>query len=165
MVGIELDVFVSDWFWDGKTEAEKVFTNEFAGAKGHRCLQHGKKHINARCSGGFKAACPTLIDIVVFSPPVAFHIAAGLLLQPLTHVSRTSAVALLFDETRTKSPFRFTTRNEMLSAKWVSSHDDCSPFLTCFAHNVVESSCWVRHLAQDETKKQMVRSLFAGLQR
>ena len=59
----------------------------------------------------------------------------------------------------------FSSKNEMLSAKWASSYDDCSPFFTCFAPNVVESSWRVDHLAQGETKKQMMKSLFAGLQR
>ena len=102
--------------------------------------------------------------MIAFLPPFDFHIAAARLLQQLTHAN-TLAAALLTGVTRTKSPFRFTRRNEMLSAKWVSSHDDCSPFFTCFAPNVVESSWRVDHLAQGETKKQMVKSLFAGLQR
>ena len=107
------------------------------------CLQHGKKHIKARCSGGFKAACPTLIDMIAFLPPFAFHLAAELLMQQLTHAIQASAVAFLTGKTRTKSPFRLTTKNEMLSAKWASSYDDCAPSFTCFAPNVVESSWWV----------------------
>ena len=93
----------------------KVFNAEFPGARGHMCLQQGKTHINATCSGGFKSACPTLIDIIAFLSPFAFHIAAALLVQQLTH--QTAAVTLLTGETRTKSPVRFTVRNDMLSTK------------------------------------------------
>ena len=50
----------------------------------------------------------------------------------------------------------------MLSAEWVSSDDDCMPFFTCFAPNVVKSSWRADHLAQGETMKQMMKSLFAG---
>ena len=80
--GINIEQFVAEWFWDGKTEAEKVFNDEFS-ARGHMCLQHGKKHIKARCTGGFKTACPLMIDMLAFLPRFAFHISAELLLQQL----------------------------------------------------------------------------------
>ena len=163
MFGIELDVFVSDWFWDGKTEAEKVFNVEFAGQGPHVFATLEKS--TAMCSGGFKSACPTLIDMIAVLLPFAFHIAAKLFLQQLTQANQTSAVAFLNHETRTKSPFRFITKNEMLSAKWASSHDDCNPLFTRFAPNVVESNWRVAHLARGETEKQIVKSEFASLQR
>jgi len=33
MFDIELGTFVSDWFWDGRTEVENVFNADFAGAR------------------------------------------------------------------------------------------------------------------------------------
>ena len=78
-----MEMCVEHWHWDGKIEAEEVFTEEFEHAIGHVCLQHGRLHTKRRCSGGFKISCPNILDMIAFLPPFAFHLSAELLLEKL----------------------------------------------------------------------------------
>ena len=41
VTGLDVEMFVEHWHWDGKIEAEEVFTEEFEHAIGHVCFQHG----------------------------------------------------------------------------------------------------------------------------
>ena len=89
---IDLEIFVEHWHWDGKIEAEQVFGDEFQAARGHVCLQHARFHTKRRCSGGFKIACPNILDMMASLPPFPFHIAAELPIGKLEGAGQLAAV-------------------------------------------------------------------------
>ena len=41
VTGVDIEPFIDGWFWDGKAEADEIFSEELKDATGHVCLQHG----------------------------------------------------------------------------------------------------------------------------
>ena len=54
-LGLSLEEFVSDWFWDGAAKAQNVFSRLFPEARGHTCLEHAKRNASRRAQG---VGCP-----------------------------------------------------------------------------------------------------------
>ena len=158
--GLDVEVFVEHRHWDGKkVKTEEVFTEEFEHAIGHVCLQHGRLHTKRRCSGGFKMACPNILDMIAFLPPFAFHLSAELLLEKLEAAGQISAFKSLKVDIRTKSQFAMFLVDGLIRAKWNSSFLDLEPLYTSYVSNAKEADWRVDHIAQGARKKQMLESL------
>ena len=165
VTGVCFKVHTSDWFWDGKVEAEKIFAMHLPGVTGHVCLQHARKCIQARCTGGFKQAVPMMIDCMTFMPPPVFHICMSIFLDELTVAGQHACVKMLKGEMRGKSQFSLTkTDAGDHSAKWKSSHVEVYPFCTAYASNTVEAAHRVDHIAHGKTKRKMLAYLFQSCQ-
>ena len=165
VMGLDLEIFVEHWHWDGNIEAEQVFGDQFPAARGHVCLQHARLHTKRRCSGGFKIACPNILDMMAFLPPFPFHIAAELLLGTLEGAGQLAAVKYLKDESKPQSQFSLTIDNWLYIAKWKSSFAEVDALYSAYVSNAKESDWRVHHMAQGGCKRQMLQSLFANCQR
>ena len=128
--GISLADVVGDWFWDGHVGAMNVLMEFLPQAKGHLCVEHTKRNIEKRYQGGHKPIMKKTIEMLSFTTPMGFHVAAELVIEGLLEENQdTSYLAAV------RQGCAFVAQGDLWTAPWRS----CGMHSRLF--NVCATSC------------------------
>ena len=117
------------------------------------------------CSGGFTITCPTILEMMPFSPPFPFHLPLSFFSRHLNVIGQLAALMYLKDESKSHSQFSLTINNWLCTAKWKSSLTEADALYSAYVSNAHETDWRVGHITQGGCKRQMLQSLFANCER